>query len=109
MGEVMENRAAAERVVQDHAGWVFAAAKRRVGDPALAGGVTQAVFLLYWRKGMGIGQKGKLAGWLYRAVRYCSANALRLKKIRERHEREAAMGGRERQAARGVAGGGRMA
>ncbi len=110
MGEAMENREAVERVVQDHGRWVFCAARRRVRDVALAEDVAQGVFLMYWRKGAGVeavrgaegveGQ-GKLAGWLYRAVRYCSANALRLQRIRQRHEREAAM---EKKRSEGTAG-----
>jgi RNA polymerase sigma factor (sigma-70 family) len=91
MGDIADNRDGLQRVVDAHARWVFAAARRQVGDAALAEDVTQAVFLLYWQKGVGIEPEGKLAGWLYRAVRYCSANALRLEKIRQWHEREAAM------------------
>ena len=94
MGEAMENREAVERVVQEHGRWVLGAARRRVGDAELAEDVAQGVFLLYWRKGAvveGMSGEGKLAGWLYRAVRYCSANAMRLKRIRQRHERVAAM------------------
>ena len=94
MGEAMENREAVERVVHEHGRWVLGAVRRRVGDAELAEDVAQGVFLLYWRKGAvveGMSGEGKLAGWLYRAVRYCSANAMRLKRIRQRHEREAAM------------------
>lgn len=91
MNKAVGDREVLERVVREHAGWVFAAARRRVREAALAEDVTQAVFLLYWRKGVLIADEGKRAGWLYRAVRYCSANALRLQRIRRSHEREAAM------------------
>ena len=107
MGEVMENREAVERVVQEHGRWVFCAARRQVRDVALAEDVAQGVFLMYWRKGPGtegaegVEGQGNLAGWLYRAVRYCSANALRLQRIRQRHEREAAM---EKKRSEGTAG-----
>lgn len=99
MPELHEQRQSVEQVVQDHAAWVFAAAKRRVRDAGLAEDVTQAVFLLYWRKGAGSTPQAKLAGWLHKAMRYCAANALRLKAIRDRHEREAAMEKQRRAAA----------
>ena len=82
-----------ETVVRSHAEWVHACANRRVGNEAMAEDVTQAVFILLWRKWGRLGKEVQATGWLYRAVRYCAARALRNKRIRERHEREAAMAG----------------
>ncbi len=82
-----------ETVVRSHAGWVHACASRRVGNEAMAEDVTQAVFILLWQKRSRLGKEVTVTGWLYRAVRYCAARALRVKRIRERHEREAAMAG----------------
>ena len=70
---------------------MYACAKRRVRDDALAEDVEQAVFILFWRKRAWLGGEAKVTGWLYRAVGYCAANALRLKQIRQQHEMEAAM------------------
>ncbi len=82
-----------ETVVRTHAEWVHACAGRRVGNEAMAEDVTQAVFILFWQKRGRLGEEVPVTGWLYRAVRYCAARALRAKRIRERHEREAAMAG----------------
>ena len=90
MPQTQEHREVQE-VVRAHAGWVFACAKGRVRDDALAEDVAQAVFILFWQKRERLGGEAKVTGWLYRAVRYCAGNALRLKRVRQRHEREAAM------------------
>ena len=82
-----------EALVRTHAEWVHACANRRVGNEAMAEDVTQAVFILFWRKRDRLGEEVKVTGWLHRAVRCCAAHALRVKRIRERHEREAAMAG----------------
>ena len=82
-----------ETVVRTHAEWVHACASRRVRNEAMAEDVTQAVFILFWRKLGRLDEEPRLTRWLYRAVRYCAADALRNKRIRERHEREAAMAG----------------
>ena len=64
-------------MVREHLNWVYASACRRVRDGALAEDVAQAVFLMLWRKLPELGSEVKLTGWLYRAVQYCSANAMR--------------------------------
>lgn len=80
-----------DTTIREHADWVYACARRRVGDDALASDVTQAVFILFWRKRIATSKDANLTRWLYQAVRYCSANALRLRRIRGRHEKEAAV------------------
>ena len=92
MALIQEHREVQE-VVREQAGWVYACARRRVRNDALAEDVAQAVFILFWQKHAKLGGEAKVTGWLYRAVGYCASNALRLKQIRQRHEKEAAMAG----------------
>ena len=92
MALIQEHREVQE-VVRAQAGWVYACARRRVRNDALAEDVAQAVFILFWQKRASLGGEAKVTGWLYRAVGYCAGNALRLKQIRQRHEKEAAMAG----------------
>jgi RNA polymerase sigma factor (sigma-70 family) len=76
-------------LVSRHADWVYSAALRQVRDSHLAQDVTQAVFLLLSQRASQLAGKS-LNGWLFRAMRYASANALRAKSRREKHERQAA-------------------
>jgi RNA polymerase sigma factor (sigma-70 family) len=72
-----------------YANWVYSAALRMVRDPHGAEDVTQAVFLLLWqqpRKALG----RSLAGWFFRATRYCAANVRRGEVRRDGRERKAA-------------------
>ena len=49
MPQIQEHREVQD-VVRAHAGWVYACARRRVRDNALAEDVVQAVFILFWQK-----------------------------------------------------------
>ena len=62
-----------------------------VRDAHLAEDVTQAVFILLADKAAGSRGWDPVNGWLFRATRYCAANALKLEKRRQRHETEASM------------------
>jgi RNA polymerase sigma factor (sigma-70 family) len=73
-----------------HCDWVYSAARRRVGDAHLAQDVTQAVFLLLAEKAARLAGVS-LRGWLFKATRYASANALRARARREKYEKKAAM------------------
>ena len=68
MPQTQEHREVQD-VVRAHAGWVFACAKGRVRDEALAEDVAQAVFILFWQKRESLGGEAMVTGWLYRAVR----------------------------------------
>jgi len=74
------DRAATERFVRTHAGWMLALAQRYVKDPALAEDCVQEAFLLAFR-GIGTFQgRSALKSWLHRIV----VNAA-LMKLRARH------------------------
>lgn len=73
-----------------HSDWVYSAARRRVGDAHLAQDVTQAVFLLLVEKAARL-TGVSIRGWLFKATRYASANALRARARRGKYEKKAAM------------------
>jgi len=73
-----------------HCDWVYSAARRRVGDAHLAQDVAQAVFLLLAEKAARLSGVS-LRGWLFKATRYASANALRVRARQEKNEKKAAV------------------
>jgi RNA polymerase sigma factor (sigma-70 family) len=77
-------------LVSRHIGLVYAAARRRVGHADLAEDVAQAVFMILAAKAGTIRQGTPLSLWLYNVTRYVSANAMKMEKRRQYHERQAA-------------------
>ena len=74
-----------------HAGLVYAAARRQVGDAALAHDVTQLVFLVLARRAKTIRPGTVLSAWLLKATRYTASNMTKSEHRRRRREREAAL------------------
>ncbi len=82
--------AALSQVVRRYSNLVYRAARRQVGDPAMAEDVTQAVFLLLSRRAPTLKREVILAGWLIKATRYAAKDALLAERRRHARERKAA-------------------
>jgi RNA polymerase sigma factor (sigma-70 family) len=99
-GELLRQYAAGGRegafaeVVRRHVDWVYSAAVRVTRDPALAEDVTQGVFVALARKAGRLARHPAVTGWLFQAVRYGAAAAVRRERVRRRHEAQAMMNGR---------------
>jgi RNA polymerase sigma factor (sigma-70 family) len=78
-------------LVDRHAGKVFGACCRILGDPHAAEDATQAVFLVLARKAGGLPRGTVLSGWLFLAAEMTARQMLRARRRRERHEQEAAL------------------
>lgn len=77
-------------VVARYAGLVHSACVRILGSEEDAEDATQAVFLLLMKKASRLPASVRLSGWLHTSARYTAQNALRLREIRRKREREAA-------------------
>ncbi|MCL2640965.1 MAG: sigma-70 family RNA polymerase sigma factor, partial [Phycisphaerales bacterium] len=86
-----EDQQAFRELVNRHIDMVHGTAVRSLANPQDAADVVQAVFLLLSRKAYRIPQSANLAGWLFRATRYCCNSVNRSNAARLRREREAAM------------------
>ena len=74
-----------------HAGWLYAAAFRQLGDRHAAEDATQAVFILLWRQARRVAGRRKLSGWLFNALGYTVRAMKRTERRRRTHESRAVL------------------
>ena len=85
------SQAAFARLAERYVDLVYSAAMRQVHDPHAAQDVSQGVFVLLARKAPALAKsRVPLAGWLIKATRWVSLNALREQARRRKHEQKAA-------------------
>src|SRR5881394_3192811 len=84
------SESAFETLVKRHVDFVYCSALRQVRDPLLAEDVSQAVFLLLFRKVKSFRSGTVLVSWLFRTTQFVGARALRTEYRRQRRELEAA-------------------
>lgn len=84
-------REAFERLVGRHAGWVYATARRQLGDDAQAQDATQAVFVLLCRRAKRVAGHPRVSGWLFMAAQFTVRAMKRSERRRRIHERRAMM------------------
>lgn len=78
------------RLVDRYVNLVYSSARRQVGEEELARDVTQAVFLILAEKAGELNADKPLSAWLMQVTQYASANAVRSRLRRTRHETKAA-------------------
>jgi RNA polymerase sigma factor (sigma-70 family) len=80
--------AAFARLVERHGGWIFAAARRRLGDDHLADDVTQVVFVILADKSPRLveSKHGSLSAWLFHVMHFACAKVRRSQSRRAEHE-----------------------
>lgn len=78
------------RVAQRYVDLIYSAALRQTRDPHVADDVVQAVLIILMHKAGKLKPGTILAGWLLKATRYASLDALKMAARRTRHEQEAA-------------------
>ena len=78
-------------IVERHKGLVYASALRQTADAGLAEEITQAVFVVLARKAATLKPGTILSGWLFRATRFATSDALKGERRRARREHEASL------------------
>ena len=78
-------------VVSRHAGLVYSAALRQVGQGGLAEEVMQAVFCILAKKAGKLGNRPVVAGWLHQTTRFAALKMVRSEQRRQQREQEASL------------------
>lgn len=86
-----DDSSAFEELVRRHAGWIYQASRRQLGDPALADDATQAVFLVLIRKAKSLSPSIPLAAWLHRTTILTAREIARKEARRKQREEAVAM------------------
>jgi RNA polymerase sigma factor (sigma-70 family) len=91
------------QIVDRHAGWILAAARRRLRDDHLADDARQAVFLILSQKASQLaGMKSlSLSAWLFHTMHFACCRINRSRGRRRNHERSAGLARDRRDKARG--------
>ncbi|MEO6436896.1 MAG: sigma-70 family RNA polymerase sigma factor [Tepidisphaeraceae bacterium] len=79
------------QLVERHAGWIFAASRRRLKDDHLADDVTQAVFLVLAEKASRLmgSKRRSLSAWLFQVMHFACVKTRRARSRQERREQHA--------------------
>ena len=90
----LDNSAAREHftaLVREHLNWVYAMARRELGDPGLAQDAAQSVFLTLWQHRGRITTGANTGGWLLRATWRACNDIRKSERRRKSREHEAAI------------------
>jgi RNA polymerase sigma factor (sigma-70 family) len=82
-------RDALRELARRYAGVVYSAARRQVGNAAMAEDISQEVFMIFARKARTLRNASAIGGWLLRTTRYVAANAIRSESRHKRREEAA--------------------
>jgi len=80
---------AVEELFRRHGALAYSVCLRRMGSAADAEDVASAVFLILLQKARSLTGRSSLAGWIHQCAVNATRNALRLRRSRARHEKEA--------------------
>lgn len=75
-------------LVKRHINMVYTRCLRTLHNPDLAQDITQAVFIMFEKKSEEISKKKNVSGWLYKAAKFASIDALRVEMRKKNMEGE---------------------
>ncbi len=83
------NEASFAVLAEKYGSLVYGACRRITGEDTLAEEASQAAFLVLARKSRKLLNQASVGGWLFRTARFCALNAVKMRKRRQTHEKEA--------------------